>query len=338
MKIHHSLEEATGATGPAIVTIGSFDGIHIAHQKLLLRVRELARAEGASSVAITFDPHPVQILAPERAPKLLTPLPMKVELLRMSGIDRLLILPFTLEFSGWSPEQFVEKVLHRALSAKTVVVGDNFRFGHQQSGTPQVLRELGLRFDFQTEVLPSLSLRKVTVSSSKIRRLLNDGNVKLANRLLGRYFSVRSRIAAGLGIGRAKTVPTLNLGAYSGLLPGSGVYVTSTRLWTEPEAGMEDHTDQEPPLEAPESRQLRSVTNVGRRPTFGERELGVETHLLEPWDGTPPTHMEVSFLYRLRDERKFDSAQQLKSQILEDVRQAERYLWRLERFRVRVNQ
>jgi len=313
MKIYRSLEQIAQPGSRTVVTIGNFDGIHLAHQVLLRRVRERAQERNASSVAVTFDPHPARILAPHKAPRLLTPLPVKEELLEKSGVDRLLILPFTEEFSRWSPERFVEQVLVKTLEAQHVVVGDNFRFGHRQAGTSAVLRNLGQEWSFQIEVISRICFRKTTVSSSEIRRLLEQGKVSLANRLLGRPFSVRNRIEPGLGIGSSQTVPTLNLAAYDGMLPTVGVYVTWAKL---------------------NGRLLRSVTNVGHRPTFGERELGVETHLLEPWAGPPPETLEVRFLYRLRDERKFDSPEQLKAQILRDVQRAETYFRRLERFRV----
>ena len=331
MEIHYSLEEAVGRSHRSVVTIGSFDGIHLAHRELLHRVCERSRENQAASVAITFDPHPVQILAPPKAPRLLTPLSIKLELLRQSGIDHLLILPFTPELSRWSPEKFVEEVLSKTLGAVNVVVGDNFRFGHGQAGTPQVMQELGRRYNFYTEIVPKMSLRKMTVSSSQIRALLEAGKVPLANRLLGRPFSVRNVVQAGLGIGRTQTVPTLNLGPYTELLPAVGVYVTWVKVWSTAQTEL---SDEEKFGVALPSRLLRSVTNVGRRPTFGDRELGVETHLLEPWEGPPTSQMEVSFLYRLRDERKFDSPPELKSQILKDVHRAESYFRRLERFGV----
>jgi riboflavin kinase/FMN adenylyltransferase len=322
MEVFHSLEEfakrnstepASAGGGPSVVTIGSFDGIHLAHRELLRRVRERALEEKAASAAITFEPHPVRVLAPQHAPLLLTPLPIKLELLEKTGIDLLLLLPFTPEFSHWSPEKFVEEVLAKTLKATAVVIGENFRFGHRHAGTPHTMEELGQRYGFRTEILPKISLRKRTVSSSQIRRLLEEGKVPLANRLLGRCFSIRNVVERGLGIGSSQTVPTLNLGRYSELLPAAGVYVTGAKI---------------------ASRQLRSVTNVGRRPTFGERELGVETHLLEPWQGPTPAELEVSFLYRLREERKFVSPQELKSQIMQDIRRAESYFRRLERFGV----
>ena len=329
MRIFRSLEEAAQYSQPSVVTIGSFDGIHRAHQELLRRVQERAREENAASVVVTFSPHPLQILAPQKVPKLLTPLPLKQELLQDTGLDRLLILPFTQELSLWTAEQFVEEVLVQALRCVAVVVGENFRFGHRAAGTVATLEEIGKRHEFETEVLPSLQVRGMTVSSSQIRCLLEEGKISRANRLLGRPFRVRQRTEPGLGIGRSQTVPTLNLAQYSEMLPATGVYVTLVRIKGKSEVPEDTGTREAAGL----ARPLRSVTNVGYRPTFGERGLGVETHLLEPWDGPPPETFEVSFLYRLRDERKFDSPEQLKAQILRDIRRAKAYFRRLERFR-----
>jgi riboflavin kinase/FMN adenylyltransferase len=325
MQIFRSLDAVPSWTERSVATIGSFDGVHLAHQQLLRRVTELADKADVPAVGITFEPHPVSVLAPEKAPRLITPPGVKLELMELFGIHAALVLPFTLEFSRWSPERFVEEVLVNTLHVASVVVGENFRFGHQQAGTPQVLKELGQRWSFETEILPRIRCRNMNVSSSQVRRLLEAGKVFLAGRLLGRPFSVRGPIEAGLGIGKAQTVPTLNLAPYPDLLPARGVYVT----WARVAAGGEGQADG-PRL----SPRLRSVTNVGHRPTFGERELGVETHLLDPWDKPRTDFLEVSFLHRLREERKFDSAEQLKAQILRDVRRAEAYFRRLDRFGV----
>ncbi len=360
METFRSLEQVAPPGRPSVVTIGSFDGIHLAHRELLRRVRQQAAQEQAASIVITFDPHPLQVLAPQRAPKLLTPGAVKRELLANSGLDRLGVLPFTEELSRWPPEKFVEEVLVKALRAVVVVVGENFRFGHRAAGTLALLQELGRKHGFRTETLPSISLRGSTVSSSRIRSLLEEGNLSLANRMLGRPFGIRNAVEPGQGIGRNQTVPTLNLAPYSEMLPATGVYVTWARFGNEPqELAVNAAEDEGMPVQAPSgnspsvnnaaerraesraesraaslSRRFRSVTNVGYRPTFGKRELGVETHLLDPWDGAPPTTLEVSFLYRLRDERKFDSPDQLKAQILKDIRRAEKYFHRLERSRL----
>ena len=330
MEIFHSLEEAAAKSGRSVVTIGAFDGIHLAHQELLRIVRERAAQEQAASVAITFDPHPLQVLAPQKAPKFLTPVPVKVELIAKRGVDRLLILPFNRDFSLWPPEKFVEEVLVKALRTVAIIVGDNFRFGYRAAGTPALLGELGRRWQFETQVLPSIYVRGMPVSSSQIRCLLEEGRISSANRLLGRPFSVRNAIEPGLGIGSKQTVPTLNLAPYSEMLPATGVYVTWAKLGFNPGHKKGGTSPGAEPQGAESfSLPLRSVTNVGFRPTFGERGLGVETHLLEKWDGPAPATLEVSFLYRLRDERKFDSPEQLKAQILRDIRRAEAYFRRL---------
>ena len=313
------MDDISRQTRRSTVTVGSFDGIHRAHKELLRLVRERAREQDAASVAVTFDPHPVAVLAPEKAPKLLTPLPIKLELLERSGIDRLLILPFTLEFSRWSPERFVEEVIVKALRAETVFVGDNFHFGHRQTGTPQLLNQLGRQWGFRTEILKKLYLRQHIVSSSQIRVLLEQGNVTLANRLLGHAFGVRGPIEPGLGIGRKETVPTFNLDAASSLLPEPGVYITLARVGSAESARGP----------AASLSLLPSVTNVGHRPTFGQRALGVETHLLEPCQGEAPAWLEVRFLYRLRDERTFESAERLRDRIMLDIRRAGTYFRRL---------
>jgi len=374
VQILRSVEAAAANPAPSVVTIGAFDGIHLAHRELLRLVRERAARSSAASVAVTFDPHPARVLAPQKAPKLLTPTPFKIELLAASGIDRLLILPFTRDFSLWPPEKFVQEVLVKALRATVVVVGDNFRFGYRAAGDVTMLAELGKRWGFDTQVLPTIHIRRLPVSSSQIRSLLDAGDVSRANRLLGRPFSIRNHVEPGLGIGRAKTVPTLNLAPYAEFLPATGVYVTQTRVietrdspndasLRNPESGIRNglleassaSSGSHSPLTTHNSPPFRSVTNVGYRPTFGEHSLGVETHLIDPF-GTPtschpeersdegpalapsqlpaphsPNVIEIFFLYRLRDERKFDSAEQLKSQILRDIRRAESYFRRLSR-------
>jgi riboflavin kinase / FMN adenylyltransferase len=323
MEILRSLEDAAKwengrkNSGPSVITIGNFDGVHLAHTELLRRIRHLTCDNAAAAVAITFEPHPAEILRPDKAPKLITPLNRKIELIEASGVDCLLILPFTLEFSRWTPQQFVEDVLVKSLHATSVVIGENFRFGHQQAGNPQTLEELGGRYGFSTEIFPKLYERNLLVSSSQIRALLSQGKLVQANRLLGYCFGIHNAVQSGLGLGRAQTVPTLNLAEYSGLIPETGVYVTRAVF-----------------KEGGERRMYRAVTNVGTRPTFANRELGIETYVLEQWSGTPPGDMEVQFLYRLRDERKFESSDALKAQIMKDARRAQSYFQRVKQFRV----
>ena len=285
----------------SVVTIGNFDGVHLAHQRLLRRVVEVARPRGATAAAITFDPHPIKLLAPEHAPKLLTPLERKIPLVEQLGIGVLVVLPFTRELARLSPLEFVREVLVRRLRAASVHVGPSFRFGYRQSGDVEILAELARLEGFHLEVLPILAVRGERVSSTQIRELLSVGRVDMAARLLGRPFSVQGPIVAGLGVGRKHTVPTLNLAPVEQQLPKDGVYVSRTRL------GDVLHD---------------SVTNVGHKPTFGDHRLTVETFLLDFAGEIKETEMEIEFLYRLRDEMKFSDPSILKAQILDDARRS----------------
>lgn len=301
MRVIHDLRKLANTLRASVVTIGNFDGVHLAHQKLLRKVVETARQEGATAIALTFDPHPVKLLAPEHAPKLLTPLDRKAALIERLGLDLLVVLSFTKELAHLSPWEFVRKILLRELKAVSVHVGPNFRFGYRQSGDAEVLAELARQEGFRLAVLPILAVRGEPVSSTRIRELLAMGRVDLAGRLLGRPFSIYGPIVAGLGVGRKHTVPTLNLAPVEEQLPIIGVYVTRTRL------GNLRHD---------------SVTNVGHKPTFGNHRLTVETYLLNFSGDIAETEMEIEFLYRLRDEMKFSDPAILKAQILDDARRS----------------
>ena len=295
----------------SVITIGNFDGVHLAHQKLLRKVVETARAMAAMPVAVTFEPHPIKLLSPEHAPKLLTPLERKAHWIAGLGIELLLVLPFTRELARLSPVEFVRQILVGGLGAASVHVGPNFRFGYRQSGDVEVLRELARLERFRLDVLPTLVVRGERVSSTRIRELLSRGRVNLAARLLGRPFSVYGPVVAGLGVGRKHTVPTLNLAPVEEQLPKVGVYVTRTHLG---------------------SAVYDSVTNVGHKPTFGDHRLTVETYLLDYSGEVAETEMEIEFLFRLRDEMKFQNPAILKVQIQEDARRSLKFFRLLRRF------
>jgi riboflavin kinase/FMN adenylyltransferase len=311
MRVIRNLQELGATIGPTVVTIGNFDGVHLAHQALLRRVVEVARPQGLVATAVTFEPHPIKVLAPDHAPRLLTPLQRKVELIEATGIDLLVVLPFTRELARQSPLEFVRRVVIDPLHAASVHVGPNFRFGYRQSGDTEILEELGSQEGFRVEVLPMLRIRGDRVSSTRIRELLTEGKVHKANRLLGRPFSSRGPIVAGMGVGRKHTVPTLNLAPIEEQLPKVGVYVTHTLL-----AGTRHD----------------SVTNVGFKPTFGDHRLTVETFLLNFSGQLDETHMEIEFLYRLRDEMKFQNPAILKVQIQEDARRSLKFFRLLKQY------
>ncbi len=315
MRVIHNLRDLGKAHRTSIVTIGNFDGVHLAHQKLLRKVVETARASGATPVALTFEPHPIKLLAPEHAPKLITPLERKTRLIESLGIEVLVVLLFTKELAHLSPLEFVRQILVGSLHAASVHVGPGFRFGYRQSGDVEILAELARQEGFRLDVLPTLEVRGERVSSTRIRELLSVGRVELAARLLGRPFSVDGPIVAGLGVGRRHTVPTLNLAPVEEQLPKIGVYVTRTRL------GDALHD---------------SVTNVGHKPTFGDHRLTVETFLLNYSGEVSNSDMEIEFLYRLREEMKFQNPAILKEQIQEDARRSLKFFRLLELLRADV--
>src|SRR5947209_1729245 len=198
--ICRSLDQIPANFGPCAVTIGNFDGVHAAHRHIMRRVVALARSHGWHSAVLTFDPHPTKLVAPDRAPRLLTTPEQRCELMSEEGIDRVLILPFTPEIAKLSPEDFVHQILVEKLQARAVLVGENFRFGHRAAGDTQLLRELGDRYGFETEVAGAVRRHNTLVSSSEIRRLIESGKVALASRLLQRPITLNGTVLHGQGI------------------------------------------------------------------------------------------------------------------------------------------
>jgi riboflavin kinase/FMN adenylyltransferase len=310
MDIFRSLDAIPPGYGPTVVSIGNFDGVHRGHQWLLAEIRRSARELGAKSVVVTFDPHPSQVLRPETAPKLITPMPARLALLEKSGIDAVLALPFTEALGKISGPDFVTAILHDALHAVEVHEGDNFRFGYRAQCHAGDLVELGHDLGFRVTIFAPRIVRGIEVSSSRIRALIQAGELATARVLLGRPFSIHSTPASGRGIGHRLTVPTINLAYYKELVPADGVYVTCMKVAGEV---------------------FEAVTNAGVRPTFGEESYAIESYLLN-YDPaarqltlTAETPIELTFLHRIREERKFPSPEALKAQIMQDVAKAKRY-------------
>jgi riboflavin kinase/FMN adenylyltransferase len=317
MQVFHKLEEVPAGFGPTLLSVGNFDGVHRAHTRVLANIVPRARGQGLKSVALTFEPHPVRILRPDCGLKLLTPTPEKLRLLEATGLDAVLLLPFTRDLSLMTPRAFAHDILKKGLQAREVHEGYNFHFGNKAAGDVNLLAEFGRDMGFEVKLYPELRLRGEPVSSTQIRKLLTGGQVSRARHLLARPFSILSNAGRGRGYGSKYTVPTINLSRYEELVPKDGVYVTRTRVGEEC---------------------FDSVTNVGNRPTFGTESFAVETHLLNfhPIELNPETEVEIHFLQRLRDEIKFPSVEALREQIAKDVRRARRYL-RLLRLRDRAN-
>ena len=306
MHIFRNLEEVPADFGPTVVSVGNFDGVHRAHQEVVRHMAKRARSFGGKAVLVTFEPHPLRILRPDVAPKLLTPLAAKLRLLEQTHVDAVVVLPFTRDLSMMTAEEFARQVLGKALKAREVHEGYNFHFGHKAEGNVDTLAELGRQVGFEAKIFPEQLLRGHHVSSSEIRKLIRDGKVSRARALLGRPFSIFSNPGRGRGYGHKYTVPTVNLARYDELVPADGVYISYLRVGEEC---------------------FEAITNVGNRPTFGADSFAIESHLLNfhPIELLPDTPLELVFLKRVRAEIKFPSVDALREQISKDVHKARRY-------------
>jgi phosphoribosyl 1,2-cyclic phosphate phosphodiesterase len=294
----------------SVLAIGNFDGIHLGHQAILRSAVARAQAIGAVSTALTFDPSPRKVLRPDSAPLRLSTNAQRMEWFNALGLEAAVILPFTLELARLSPEEFVEQILVRDLHIKTVLVGEDFHFGHKQAGNVKLLKELGTENNFEVVIIPPVQYRGEIVSSTIIRREVAEGDVSHAGRLLGRPFALTGEVVSGTGTGRKFTFPTLNLAAEQELLPARGVYITRTFFDGE-------------------TCSRRSVTNIGVRPTFNGSALSVETHLLDFQGTSAPNRIEVRFWKRLREEKKFTGPDELRTQIARDIATANKFFSRL---------
>jgi riboflavin kinase/FMN adenylyltransferase len=306
MQVFQKVEDIPQHFGPAVVSVGNFDGVHRAHTRVLTEIVRRARELGGKAIGVTFEPHPVRILRPESDLKLITPREEKLRLLEATGLDAVLVLPFGRDLSLMTPHQFAEKILKKKLQAREVHEGYNFHFGHKAAGTVELLEEFGRQMGFAVKAYPEMTLRGEPVSSSHIRELVRQGRLSRARHLLARPFSLLSTPGRGRGYGSKYTVPTINLSRYEELVPKDGVYISWTRVGREC---------------------FDSVTNVGSRPTFGAESFAVESHLLNfhPLELAPETEVEIHFLERLRDEIRFSSIEALREQIAKDVKKSRRY-------------
>jgi riboflavin kinase/FMN adenylyltransferase len=298
----------------SVLAIGNFDGLHLGHQAILRAVVQRASETRGVATALTFDPSPRKVLRPESAPLRLSTNAQRMDWFGFLGLEAAVVLPFNLDLARLSPDDFVQQILVRGLHVRAVLVGENFRFGHQQGGDVKLLRTLGERHGFAVEIIPPVAYEGEIVSSTVIRREIAAGNLTHAARLLGRPFALTGEIVPGTGTGRRFTFPTLNLKPDQELLPARGVYVTRTLL-------------------AGETKSRRSVTNVGIRPTFNGSALSVETHLLDFSGEVTAKTMELHFWKRLREEKKFAGPDELRLQIARDIASADAFFNRLRRLR-----
>jgi riboflavin kinase/FMN adenylyltransferase len=292
-----------------VLALGNFDGVHRGHRKILERVHRVAAERGATSVVMTFDPHPPRVVRPDKAPATLMTNAQKLEALGEAGLQGAAIVRFTPELSRWDPETFVRVVLVDWLRVSEVWVGANFLFGHDRTGNFTLLRTLGARYGFRAEKIDPVRYKEFVVSSTRIRRLVGEGRVDEAGALLGHQYFVDGTVVRGEGRGRTIGFPTANVCSDNELLPPHGVYATTATL------GQIVHP---------------SVTNIGVRPTVDSSgRTTVETHIFDLDRDLYGTSLRVGFVQRLRDERAFESIELLKEQIALDCGRARALFGRL---------
>ena len=303
MDIIHFPDDARPASWKQpVLALGNFDGLHRGHRKILDRLQRVARERRATSVVMTFDPHPPRIVRPDKAPPLLMTKAQKLEGLAQAGVDGAAIVRFTHELSQWEPETFVRTVLVEWMRVSEVWVGANFLFGHDRSGNFSLLRTLGARYGFKAEKIDPVRYKDFVVSSTRVRRLVSEARVDEAAALLGHAYVVDGVVVRGEQRGRTIGFPTANLCTENELVPPHGVYATSAIL---------------------DGIVMPSVTNIGTRPTVdASGRTSIETHIFDLDRDLYGAPLRLAFVQRLRDERAFESLDQLQAQIAADCTRA----------------
>jgi riboflavin kinase / FMN adenylyltransferase len=300
--IHFPEDARPSRWSQPVLALGNFDGVHRGHRKILERVRRVADERGATSVVMTFDPHPPRVVRPDKAPPLLMTKSQKLEAIEQAGVHGAAIVRFTPEMSRWEPEMFVRTVLVDWLRVAEVWVGANFLFGHDRTGNFTLLRVLGSRYGFRAEKIDPVRYKEFVVSSTRVRRLVSEGRVDEAGALLGHTYSLDGTVVRGDQRGRTIGFPTANLCTENELLPPHGVYATTARIRDVVHA---------------------SVTNVGVRPTVDQSgRTTIETHIFNFDRDIYGAPVRLGFVQRIRDERAFETLEQLQAQIAVDCDRA----------------
>jgi riboflavin kinase/FMN adenylyltransferase len=306
MKVFRSSLEARGALRSPAVAIGNFDGVHLGHQALFARARELVRPAG-EVVALTFEPHPARFFNPELAPPLIQTPEQKLAALEACGVDAVVAEPFDRDFAALAPEAFARTILAERLGARHVVVGKGFIFGARRAGSLETLEQLGAGLGFQAHGVETVRVASIAVSSTKLREFLLLGKVGGASMLLGRDYIVEGKVVPGKARGRSIGIPTANVSAENEIVPRKGVYAGWAKI--------------------PDGRVLPAVTNIGTNPTFEKADvLSLEVHLLDFSGDLYGQRLGVVFTQRLRDEKRFNSVDELLEAIRYDIREARQIL------------
>lgn len=304
MELIDGIENLTKKFPYPVLTIGNFDGVHLGHQVIFHMLVEQAKKMNGTSVVLTFEPHPLRIIAPEKTPKLLTTFRDKINLIRKFGIDVVVCINFTSEFARLQAEDFVKDILSEAIGVKEIFVGSNYQFGRGRKGTPELLKALGREYGFEVTIIQEINLNNVTISSSKIRTLIAKGKVEEAVEFLGRHYSVEGVVIEGARRGKSLLgIPTANIATSNELLPKDGVYAVTVEVDRMVYAG---------------------AANIGYSPTFEDKKFSFEVHIIN-FDGELlGKTLNVNFIKRIRDEMKFSKIEYLATQMrkdMEDIKQ-----------------
>ena len=306
MEIIRGLEDLKESYPNTVITIGNFDGLHLGHQKIIQTVLQESEDINGTSMVVTFDPHPMKILAPEREIKLLTTPKERERLIRTMGIHVLLCITFNEEFSQLMPDDFIDDILVKKINAKKVIVGQNYAFGKARKGTTELLRRRGRKYGFNVKVVRHAKFNGEVVSSSKIRSFLSKGQVFEASTFLGRAYTIEGNVIRGAGRGeKLLHIPTANITTPNELVPKEGVYAVKIGM-------KNDFFD--------------GVANIGKKPTFGDAVTSYEVHIFNYTGNLLGEHLRIHFIDWIRDQRSFPDALSLEKQIRNDIEHAREIL------------
>lgn len=302
MEIFRGLEDFLPAAHHSIVAIGNFDGIHLGHQKILKCLQEKAEEHQLFSLVLTFYPHPGKILG-KNGIKMIQTIDQRIKEIEKFDIQAVLIIPFDKQFASLTGQDFIQKIVLKKLKAKAVMVGENFHFGRDREGDIDLLRYLSSKSDFRICSVLSVIIEGDTVSSSLIRSLLQEGEIKKANALLGRPFEIEGKVIKGKSRGKTLGFPTANIETQNEIIP-PGVFITKTRIGTQT---------------------LPSMTNVGQQPTFGQLDLNIESFILDFDRNLYGKHLGIHFLKKIRSQMKFRTSDELTRQLKDDLQTTKAY-------------
>ncbi len=293
----------------AVITIGTFDGVHLGHQKILRTITDTAKNIGGESVVITFDPHPRRLISPDKELKILTPLENKIELISSQGVDHIVVVPFTLEFSTLSAEQYISDFLIEKFHPNTIVIGYDHHFGSDRTGNIQLLKSVQQQYNYQLIEIPEQLVDEAGISSTKIRTALQNGNVQDAATMMGRSYSLKGKVIKGKQLGRTIGYPTANIDAADNdqLLPSVGIYCVKV---------------------VHESKEFGGMLSIGYNPTVtDEHTIKIEVNIFDFDKNIYDDLLEIVFINYMRSEEKFDSLEALKSQLAKDELMARKMLF-----------